>query len=62
MQAATQPRIQRNRNNDVGDVSRVIHMRNVTPDVTQLGIQNLVQNFGNITQIVMLRQMNQALV
>nr|CCC92909.1 putative RNA-binding protein [Trypanosoma congolense IL3000] len=50
------------RNNEIGEVSRVIHMRNITPNVTQLSIQNLVQNFGNIKHIVMLRQMNQALV
>ncbi|ESL09079.1 RNA-binding protein [Trypanosoma rangeli SC58] len=52
----------RQRNNEIGEVSRVIHMRNITPNVTQLSIQNLVQNFGNIKHIVMLRQMNQALV
>ncbi|CBH14408.1 RNA-binding protein [Trypanosoma equiperdum] len=52
----------RTRNNEIGEVSRVIHMRNITPNVTQLSIQNLVQNFGNIKHIVMLRQMNQALV
>ncbi|KEG14309.1 RNA-binding protein [Trypanosoma grayi] len=52
----------RPRNNEIGEVSRVIHMRNITPNVTQLSIQNLVQNFGNIKHIVMLRQMNQALV
>ncbi|ORC85369.1 RNA-binding protein [Trypanosoma theileri] len=52
----------RPRNNEIGEVSRVIHMRNITPNVTQLSIQSLVQNFGNIKHIVMLRQMNQALV
>ncbi|KAG8346974.1 putative RNA recognition motif (a k a RRM RBD or RNP domain) [Trypanosoma vivax] len=56
------PRPQRPRNNEIGEVSRVIHMRNITPNVTQLSIQNLVQNFGSIKHIVMLRQMNQALV
>lgn len=52
----------RRRNNDIGEVSRVLHLRNVTPEVTQLSIQNLILNFGSIKQIVMLRQMNQALV
>ncbi|AYU75899.1 RNA-binding protein, putative [Leishmania donovani] len=55
----TQPR---SRNNEVGNTSSVIHMRNVTPEVTQLSIQNLAQNFGDIKHIVMLRQMNQALI
>ncbi|CAD2220287.1 putative RNA-binding protein [Angomonas deanei] len=50
------------RNNEIGNVSPVVHLRNVTPDVTQLSIQNLAQHFGNIKHIVMLRQMNQALV
>lgn len=50
------------RNNEIGDPSRVIHMRNVTPDVSQLSIQNLVSSFGRIRNIVMLRQKNQALV
>lgn len=52
----------RSRSNDIGAASCVIHMRNVTPDVTQLSIQNLAANFGDIKHIVMLRQMNQALV
>lgn len=52
----------RQRNNEIGNVSTVIHMRNVTPEVTQLSIQNLAQNFGDIKHIVMLRQMNQALI
>lgn len=50
------------RSNEIGDCSRVIHMRNVTPEVSQLSIQNLVQSFGRIRNIVMLRQKNQALV
>lgn len=50
------------RNNEIGEPSRVIHMRNVTPDVSQLSIQNLVSSFGRIRNIVMLRQKNQALV
>ncbi|EPY36210.1 putative RNA-binding protein [Strigomonas culicis] len=49
-------------NNEIGNVSNVVHMRNVTPDVTQLSIQTLAQNFGKIKHVVMLRQMNQALV
>ncbi|KAK7202109.1 RNA-binding protein [Novymonas esmeraldas] len=60
-QAASQAQL-RSRNNEIGHQSSVIHMRNVTPDVTQLSIQNLAQNFGDIKHIVMLRQMNQALV
>ncbi|CCW67518.1 unnamed protein product [Phytomonas sp. Hart1] len=55
-------RSMRGRNNEIGDISSVIHMRNVTPEVTQLSIQNFAANFGNIKHIVMLRQMNQALV
>lgn len=50
------------RNNEIGSTSPVIHLRNVTPEVTQLSIQNLAQNFGDIKHIVMLRQMNQALI
>eukprot|EP00331_Platyophrya_macrostoma_P023132 CAMPEP_0176447408 /NCGR_PEP_ID=MMETSP0127-20121128/25005_1 /TAXON_ID=938130 /ORGANISM="Platyophrya macrostoma, Strain WH" /LENGTH=376 /DNA_ID=CAMNT_0017833831 /DNA_START=73 /DNA_END=1200 /DNA_ORIENTATION=+ len=50
------------RSNEIGDVSRVVHMRNVTPEVSQLSIQNLIQSFGRIRNIVMLRQKNQALV
>lgn len=50
------------RSNEIGDASRVVHMRNVTPEVSQLSIQNLVQSFGRIRNIVMLRQKNQALV
>ncbi|KPI83863.1 putative RNA-binding protein [Leptomonas seymouri] len=50
------------RNNEIGKTSPVIHLRNVTPEVTQLSIQNLAQNFGDIKHIVMLRQMNQALI
>ncbi|KPA75623.1 putative RNA-binding protein [Leptomonas pyrrhocoris] len=50
------------RNNEIGTTSSVIHLRNVTPEVTQLSIQNLAQNFGDIKHIVMLRQMNQALI
>jgi RNA recognition motif-containing protein len=56
----TKPQIPRS--NEIGDSSRVIHMRNVTPEVSQLSIQNLVQSFGRIRNIVMLRQKNQALV
>lgn len=50
------------RNNEIGDPSPVIHMRNVTPEVSQLSIQNIVSSFGRIRNIVMLRQKNQALV
>jgi hypothetical protein len=50
------------RNNDIGSPSCVIHLRNVTPEVSQLSIQNLVQSFGRVKSIVMLRQKNQALV
>jgi hypothetical protein len=50
------------RNNEIGDPARVIHLRNVTPEVSQLSIQNLVQSFGRVKSIVMLRQKNQALV
>lgn len=50
------------RSNEIGEASRVVHMRNVTPEVSQLSIQNLVQSFGRIRNIVMLRQKNQALV
>ena len=50
------------RNNEIGEPARVIHMRNVTPEVSQLSIQNLVASFGRIRNIVMLRQKNQALV
>lgn len=50
------------RNSDIGTTSSVIHLRNVTPEVTQLSIQNMAQNFGDIKHIVMLRQMNQALI
>ena len=50
------------RNNEIGDVSPVVHLRNVTPDVSQLSIQNLAQSFGRIRHLVMLRQKNQALV
>jgi len=50
------------RNNEIGEPSRVIHMRNVTPDVSQLSIQNLALSFGRIRNIVMLRQKNQALI
>ncbi|CCW64799.1 unnamed protein product [Phytomonas sp. EM1] len=60
--SAQSSRPMRSRNNEIGDVSSVIHMRNVTPEVTQLSIQNFAANFGNIKHIVMLRQMNQALV
>lgn len=56
----TKPQVPRS--NEIGDSSRVIHMRNVTPEVSQLSIQNLVQSFGRIRNIVMLRQKNQALV
>ncbi|KAI5689087.1 RNA recognition motif [Leishmania braziliensis] len=62
-QGQTMPQTQpRPRNNEIGNTSSVIHMRNVTPEVTQLSIQNLAQNFGDIKHIVMLRQMNQALI
>jgi hypothetical protein len=57
-----QQRNQPPRNNEIGEVSRVLHMRNVTPEVSQLSIQNLVSSFGRIRNIVMLRQKNQALV
>lgn len=50
------------RNNDIGEASTVIHLRNVTPEVSQLSIQNTIQSFGRIRNIVMLRQKNQALV
>lgn len=50
------------RSNEIGEASRVVHMRNVTPEVSQLSIQNLIQSFGRIRNIVMLRQKNQALV
>lgn len=50
------------RNNEIGDISPVVHLRNVTPDVSQLSIQNLAQSFGRIRHLVMLRQKNQALV
>lgn len=50
------------RNNEVGEPTRVIHLRNVTPEVSQLSIQNLCQSFGRIRSLVMLRQKNQALV
>jgi len=50
------------RNNEIGDVSPVVHLRNVTPDVSQLSIQNLAQSFGRVRHLVMLRQKNQALV
>ena len=50
------------RNNEIGDPSPVVHLRNVTPEVSQLSIQNLVQSFGRVKSIVMLRQKNQALV
>lgn len=50
------------RNNEIGEPAKVIHMRNVTPEVSQLSIQNLVSSFGRIRNIVMLRQKNQALV
>ena len=56
------PRPAQPRNNEIGEPSRVIHLRNVTPEVSQLSIQNLVQSFGRIRNIVMLRQKNQALV
>lgn len=60
---ATPPQTQPHpRNNEIGTTSPVIHLRNVTPEVTQLSIQNLAQNFGDIKHIVMLRQMNQALI
>lgn len=58
----TEPREPRQHNNDIGDPTRVIHLRNVTPEVSQLSIQNLVSSFGRIRNIVMLRQKNQALV
>lgn len=51
-----------NRSNDVGEPSPVIHLRNVTPEVSQLSIQNTIQSFGRIRNIVMLRQKNQALI
>jgi len=57
-----EPRQPVQRNNEIGDPARVIHMRNVTPEVSQLSIQNLVSSFGRIRNIVMLRQKNQALV
>lgn len=50
------------RNNEIGEPSRVVHLRNVTPEVSQLSIQNLLQSFGRIKSVVMLRQKNQALV
>lgn len=50
------------RNNEIGEPSPVVHLRNVTPEVSQLSIQNLVQSFGRVKSIVMLRQKNQALV
>ena len=50
------------RNNEIGEPSKVVHMRNVTPEVSQLSIQNLVQAFGRHKNLVMLRQKNQALV
>lgn len=49
-------------NNEIGEPSRVLHLRNVTPEVSQLSIQNLVSSFGRVRNIVMLRQKNQALV
>lgn len=61
-QGAQQPREPQNRNNDIGEASTVIHLRNVTPEVSQLSIQNTIQSFGRIRNIVMLRQKNQALV
>lgn len=50
------------RNNEIGEPSCVLHLRNVTPEVSQLSIQNIVSSFGAIKNIVMLRQKNQALV
>ena len=53
---------QRPMNNDVGDASPVLHMRNVTPHVSQHSLQNLALSFGRVKNIVMLRQKNQALL
>eukprot|EP00758_Cryptobia_borreli_P000947 Tbor_TRINITY_DN1797_c0_g1::TRINITY_DN1797_c0_g1_i1::g.21282::m.21282 len=50
------------RNSEIGEASPVIHLRNVTPEVSQLSIQNTIQAFGRIRNIVMLRQKNQALI
>ena len=53
---------QQNRNNEIGECSPVVHLRNVTPEVSQLSIQTTIQAFGKIKNIVMLRQKNQALI
>eukprot|EP01063_Lacrimia_lanifica_P035333 TRINITY_DN6705_c0_g2_i1.p1 TRINITY_DN6705_c0_g2~~TRINITY_DN6705_c0_g2_i1.p1 ORF type:complete len:326 (+),score=155.42 TRINITY_DN6705_c0_g2_i1:87-1064(+) len=48
--------------NDIGDPSRVVHCRNVTPDVTQSGLVALCMQFGRVVNTVMLRAKNQALI
>eukprot|EP00993_Chasmostoma_nieuportense_P005262 NODE_5892_length_597_cov_22.495745_g5727_i0.p1 GENE.NODE_5892_length_597_cov_22.495745_g5727_i0~~NODE_5892_length_597_cov_22.495745_g5727_i0.p1 ORF type:complete len:184 (-),score=81.52 NODE_5892_length_597_cov_22.495745_g5727_i0:46-540(-) len=42
--------------------SRVLHLRNVTGEVTQLDIQSMACPFGTVENIVLLREKHQALI
>lgn len=42
--------------------SRVLHFRNVTPEVSQADLQGLCSSFGKVENILLLRDKNQALV
>lgn len=46
----------------VGEVSAVLHLRNVDANVAQMSIEAFVQRFGQIKRLVMLRQKHQALI
>lgn len=42
--------------------SRVLHLRNVTSEVSHADLQNLASPFGKVQNIVLLRDKNQALI
>jgi polypyrimidine tract-binding protein 2 len=42
--------------------SKVLHIRNVGPEISEHDLRQLAQSFGNAQKIVMLRAKNQALL
>lgn len=46
----------------MAEPSKVIHVRNVPSDATEMDVQQIAQNFGPVTKVVLMRAKNQALL